>query len=45
LVMGKVKSIENLDSEPSQKAEVELPFDLSTIGDVFVIKDAQIIIQ
>jgi len=44
-VIGQVKSVKNSDSEAFQRAEVQLPFDLSAISDVFVVKSAQIVIQ
>ncbi len=45
LVLGKVKNVQKSDSDAFQKADVEPAFDLSTISNVFVIKNAQIVVQ
>ncbi len=45
LVVGKVKNIQKLDNEAFQKSDIELAFDLGTISRIFVIRNAQIVIQ
>ncbi len=45
LVIGKVKNVQKSDSDAFQKADIELSFDLSTISKVFVIRNAQIVVQ
>jgi len=42
LLMGKVKNVKKLDNEAFQMADIELVFDLSTINNVFVIKNTEI---
>lgn len=42
LYVGKVKNVKKLDNEVYQIAEIEKPFDLDTINNIFVIKIAEI---